>query len=174
MQPTRIVTLDPARPLHALTATARGMIDRTFVRAAQRAWTELMPAVAAAGLVDQVRSHLGLVPDDPRGSSDAGCRYLAGVLFGHDLATQQGTCLQPQVPLTGSLAWTPIAAGRYAVFMHVGPHDTLFRSWDAIANEWLPSSGLARRDAPSLELSLNLSEQVAPLQLRTEIWIPVS
>jgi predicted transcriptional regulator YdeE len=107
MQATRIVTLDPAQPLHALTATARGMIEHTFVRAAQRAWTSIAP-------------------------------------------------------------------GRYAVFTHIGPYDTLYRSWDAIVAGALQAGGMAQRHAPPLELSLELPGQVAPEALRTEIWIPVA
>lgn len=50
MQPARDVVLDPASPLEVLTTTARGMIEHNVIRAAQRAQTELMTAVAGAGL----------------------------------------------------------------------------------------------------------------------------
>ena len=175
MQPSRFVMLDPDRPLLALTATTRGMIDGTFIRAAQRARTELMTAVAAAGQHASVRSHVAFVPDTPVGMNDASCRYVAGVLFGHELASQQGEPGQPAVPLTGSLAWWPLAPGRYAVFTHLGPYDTLKLAWDAIYREWLPSSGEALRgDGAPMELSVNTPEQVSPEKLHTEIWIPLA
>lgn len=174
MQPTRFVQLDPANPLEALTATARGMIDGNFVRAAQRAHTELMTAVAEAGQLTAVRSRLGLFPDEPSGPDDARCRYLAGVLFGHDLARGEGACVRPSIPMRGSLSWMPLPPGRHVVFTHVGPYDTLHVTWQAIYRDWLPRSGEVPRQAPPMELSLDLPEDVAPEALRTEIWLPLS
>jgi len=174
MQPTRFVELDPARPLTALTATARGIIDGNFIRAAQRAHTELMTAVAEAGHLPAVRSRLGIFPDEPKAPDDARCRYLAGVLFGHDLASGQGACVRPSIPIRGSLAWMPIAPGRHAVFTHVGPYDTLHRSWQAIYQEWLPRSGETLRPAPPMELSLDSPDDVPLPELRTEIWLPLA
>lgn len=174
MHPDRIVELDQVPPLMALTATTRGMIEHTFVRAAQRAWLELMHAVAGAGRDHEVGSRIGLLPDRPRGANDASCRYLAGVLFGFDLARQRGVCRRPELPLTGTLAWWPIATGRYAVFTHVGPLDGLHRTWDAIERGWLPGSSYTLGQAAPMELSLDPPGQVAPEALRTEIWIPVA
>ena len=174
MQPARHVLLDPAQPLEALTATARGMIENNFIRAAQRAQTELMIAVAEAGQFPAVRSRVGLFPDVPKAANDAGCRYVAGVLFGHDLGALQGPCLRPAIPLTGSLAWMPIVPGRYAVFAHIGPYDTLHRIWQAVYRDWLPASGEVLRLAPPMELSINSPDDVPPEDLRTEIWIPLA
>ena len=174
MQPSRIVTLAADPPLHVLTATARGMIEGNFIRAAQRAFTELMSAVFAAGYHHAVRSRLGLLPDKPAGLNDARCRYVAGVIFGHDLSRQVGTPLRPELPLSGSLAWSPLAPGRYAVFTHLGPYDTLRATWMAIYGEWLPRSGERLRvEVPPFELSLRTPDQVPPQELLTEIWLPL-
>ena len=173
MKPTRSVMLDPARPLHALTATARGMVARSFAQAAQRAFGELMSAVGQAGLLPQVRSCIALSPDEPQGPTDPECRYVSGVIFGHDLHRNQGHCLQPDIALSGSLAWTPISPGRYVVFTHIGPYDTLHRSWDAVYHDWLPFSGERPRETPSLELCVNTPDTTPPEKLHTEIWIPV-
>jgi len=174
MQPARHVTLDPAAPLDVLTATARGMIEHNFIRSAQRAQTELMTAVAGAGLLSEVRTRIGLFPDVPKAPNDAQCRYLAGALFGHDLAAGRGSCTRPPIPLTGSLAWMTLAPGRHAVFTHVGPYDTLHRSWQAIYRDWLPASGEVLRLAPTMEVSINSPDDVLPEELRTEIWIPLA
>jgi len=173
MKPTRHVLIDPAHPLEALTATARGLIENNFIRAAQRAHTELMTAVADAGALDQVCSRIGLFPDPPLGPNDARCRYVAGVVFGHDLVTQQGRCVRPAVILAGSLAWMPIASGRHAVFTHIGPYDTLHAAWQAIYRDWLPTSGERLRRVPPMELSRNTPDDVPPAQLHTEIWLPL-
>lgn len=154
IEPTRFTELDPQRPLTALTATARGMVANTLTRAAQQAFGELMTAIGQAGQMHAIRSCIALAPDDAKGPDDPECRYIAGVLFGHRIDTAEGDCLQPDIPLGGSLAWTPLAPGRYAVFTHIGPYDTLHRSWNAIYRDWLPASGLALRDVPPLEVCI--------------------
>jgi len=73
----------------------------------------------------------------------------------------------------GTLAWQNIASGRYVVFTHIGPYDTLFQSWATIHLKWLPTSSECLRNAPSLELMLNNPQTTPPELLRTEIWIPV-
>ena len=178
MQPTRFHTVPAASPdtpsVVALTATARGMVEHTMTRAAQQAFGELMAAVGSAGLMSAIRSCIALMPDDPQGPDDAHCRYVAGVVFGHDLTDGTGACAQPDIPLAGSLAWWTIAPGRHAVFTHRGPYDTLHRSWDAIYRDWLPSAGVTLRDAPPLELVLNGPACTAPADLLTELWIPLA
>jgi len=173
MTPTRFTTL-PAQPaLLALTATARGMVGRTMERAARQAFDELMAAVGRAGQMAAVRSAIAVVPDDAAGPDDPNCRYVAGVLFGHELASQQGQCVQPDIALSGSLAWQPLSGGRYAVFSHIGPYGKLHRSWSAIYADWLPASGEQLRDTPPLELMRNDPNQTPAEKLHTEIWIPV-
>jgi len=165
--------LGSEEPLVALTATARGMIENTFIRAAQRAHTELMTALGEAGLIDEVRSRLGLYPDVPRGANDARCRYVAGVLLGHSLARGEGRCLQPALPLSGTLAWEPISPGRWAVFVHAGPVHTLHRTWRSLYAEWLPGSGERLRAAPPMELSGAPAASASDDAL-TEIWLPLA
>jgi AraC family transcriptional regulator len=173
IKPTRSVTLEAMRTLWVLTATARGMVGGNFMQAAHQAYGELMDAVGRAGLLSQVRSRVALSPDEPQGPNDPDCRYVAGVLFGHDLLRDQGPCLQPDLPLSGSLAWAQISPGRYVVFTHIGPYDSLHRSWNAIYRDWLPFSGEHPRESPSLELCVNTPETAPPDKLHTEIWVPV-
>jgi len=171
MQPVRFAHLPPG--IQALTATARGMVGRSLSGAAQQAFGELMDAAGRAGLLPRVRSCIALVPDDPEGPDDPQCRYVAGLVFGHNLATLQGACEQPALPLRGSLAWWPLAPGRYAVFSHIGPYTTLHQAWDAIYRDWLPASGEKLRDVPPMELCLNSPADTPPEKLHTEIWLPL-
>lgn len=175
MSAPRLVEQPAAPVVPVLTATVRGMIEGTFIRAAQRAFTELMNAAADAGCLHAVRSRLALLPDAPAGPNDPMCRYVAGLVFGHALASGEGQPLQPAVALSGSLAWATLAPGRYAVFTHRGPYDTLGACWRAAYAQGLPAAGLRPRgDAPPLELSITTPEQVAPAELHTELWIPVA
>lgn len=172
MQPDRIATLPEG--LIALTATARGMVGHNLSRAAQQAFAELFTAIGQADLMDQVCSCIALCPDDPKGPDDPNCRYVGGVVFGLHLATMQGQCAQPALPLDGSLAWWPLVAGRHAVFSHIGPYTTLHETWRRIYRDWLPDSGETLRDTPPLELVMNSPANTPPEQLHTEIWIPVA
>jgi AraC family transcriptional regulator len=172
MTPTRYA--DVPAGLVALTATARGMVQGTMTRAARQAFGELGQAVGAAGLMPQVASWMCLVPDDAQGPDDPDCRYVAALVFGHQLHTGQGRCVQPELPLSGSLAWQPIAPGRCAVFTHIGPYADLHRVWAAIYRDWLPASGEQLRDAPPMELCLNSPQLTPPELLHTEIWVPLA
>jgi AraC family transcriptional regulator len=171
MQPSRFADLPPG--LQALTTTGRGMVDRTMMRAARQAFGELAPAVTAAGAMDRARSCLAIMPDDAQGPDDPHCRYIAGLVFGYRMADGSGRCELPAVPLSGTLAWWPLAAGRYAVFTHAGPYDGLHACWRAIYRDWLPSSGQQLRDNPPMELMLNDPQDTPPAKLLTEIWIPL-
>jgi len=124
-------------------------------------------------VLTQVGSFMSLVPDNAQAPDDPDCRYVAAALFGYSLANLSGECHKPDLRLSGTLAWQAIASGRYAVFTHVGPYDTLFQSWATIRNSWLPTSGERERQVPSLELMLNDPQTTPPELLRTEIWIPL-
>jgi AraC family transcriptional regulator len=171
MQVTRITTLPEG--IQALTATARGMVDHNMTRAAQAAFGELMAAVLPTGLIGQVASYMCIVPDDAQGPDDPHCRYVAGLVFGHNLATGQGACQTPDLRLSGSLAWQRLQPGRCAVFTHIGPYTQLHQVWGAIYRDWLPASGEQLRDAPPMELCLNDPQTTPPEALHTEIWLPL-
>lgn len=171
LQPTRFADLPEG--LVALTATARGMVARQMTVAARQAFGELEAALGRAGLFPEVASWLSLMPDEPQGPDDPDCRYVAAVLFGHEMASGQGRGWQPALDLSGSLAWRPLAAGRYAVFSHIGPYSTLHQTWAAIGREWLPVSGEVLRDVPPMELVMNNPQTTPPEQLHTEIWMPI-
>lgn len=174
MQPDRYVNLPPEPVLRVLTATARGMVGGSLERAAQQASAELRAAVDRAGHLAAVRSSLSLVPDIPRGRDDPDCRLRAGFLFGHDLSTLQGEPQQPEVALSGSLAWVDLEPGLWVVFSHHGSYSTLGETWRAIYGRWLPASGVRLRAAPPMELFVTLPDSVAPSRLYTEIWLPLA
>jgi AraC family transcriptional regulator len=173
MQVTRLTHLPEG--IVALTATARGMVDNTMMRAAQQAYGEVLEEVDRAGLREHIKTYLSLALDDPQGPDDPHCRFVAGLVFGYSLATCSGDIEQPAgISLSGSLAWQPIAGGRYAVFTHVGPYTTLHLTWKAIYRDWLPASGERLRDEPPIALNLSRAAPVPPNPLRTEIWLPLA
>ncbi|MDM4768056.1 AraC family transcriptional regulator [Pelomonas sp. SE-A7] len=169
--PTRQAQLPEG--LTALTATGRGMVANTMVRAAQQAYAELQACIGPLGLQARVGSWMCLVPDDPKGPDDPHCRYVAGLIFGYSMAEGSGRCERPELPLSGTLQWQEVAAGRYAVFTHIGPYSNLHRTWAAIYRDWLPASGEKLRELPPLELMLNSPQNTPPEKLHTEIWMPL-
>jgi len=162
----------PAVPM--LTATAHGMNDSTMTRAARQAFGELMAAVSTVPRPPQpVYTCLALCPDEPDGPNDPKPRYVAALVFGQDITTGEGQARQPDLPLNGTLAWDTLSPGRYAVFRHRGPYDTLYRTWETLYRDWLPATGHALRDVPPFEVTINDPTTTAPADLLTDIYLPV-
>jgi AraC family transcriptional regulator len=68
---------------------------------------------------------------------------------------------------------TVIAGGEYAVLTHRGPYQQLAETYDWLYGIWLPQSGREAADAPSFELYLNSPQEVRPIDLLTEIHLPL-
>jgi AraC family transcriptional regulator len=159
--------------LHVLAATGRGMDDGDMGRAAQQGFGELMPALEKAGLMSRFKSCLALFPDEHQGKNDQQARMLCGAVFDYSLEERQGKSMQPDIALTGTLAWLYQPAGRYAVFTHMGPYTELHLTWTAIYRDWLPATGYALRDVPPFEHYVNDLCTTPPEQLRTDIYVPL-
>ena len=148
-----------------LCATERGMVGGHMGRAADRAFARLENGAAAVGLMPHVRGALGISPDVPKGLNDPAMRFLAAYVVDADA---------PQVQAPAGLAWDTIPAGRWAVFRHVGPFDTLPALWRAIHAEWLPNAGVTRRPGAPFERYENAHLGVQQAQLLTLVHIPVA
>jgi AraC family transcriptional regulator len=149
-----------------LCATERGMIDNHMSVAADQAFARLRAGAAALGVMDQVRGALGITPDMPKGPNDPDVRFVAAfVLAG---AAPAGAA---QLGLSVDV----VAAGRWAVFRHVGAYNTLWTTWQSIYREWLPASGQAlRQPAAPYERYETMPGEVPPEQHITDIHIPVA
>jgi len=159
--------------LSVLTATGRGMEGYSLFRAAEQAFAELVPVIDGAGLKERARSWIGIVPDEPQAPDDPNARMLMGAVFDHSLAQRDGVSTRPPCPVTGTLAWQVLPAGRYAIFTHLGSYRRLHLTWTAIYRDWLPATGYALRDAPPFEHYLTDARTTAPEKLRADIYIPL-
>jgi len=74
---------------------------------------------------------------------------------------------------TDGLTYQTLPGGRWAVFRHVVPYDTLWQTWQATYRDWLPTSGEELRDAQPFEDYVDDPSQIAPEVLRTDIFIPI-
>ncbi|HEY8920181.1 MAG TPA: AraC family transcriptional regulator [Chitinophaga sp.] len=66
-----------------------------------------------------------------------------------------------------------INAGKWAVFLHKGPYDTLWQTWSQAYRTWLPYSNMQLRDVPPFEVYLNSRKNTPPAELLTEIHLPI-
>lgn len=149
---------------NVLCATERGMVDGHMTPAAQKAFGRLQAGAQALGLMDRIRGALGITPDVPKGPTDPDMRFIAAFVIegaAPDMATQP------------NLSWETIPAGRWAVFRHIGPYETLSTTWQAIYGQWLPASGQQLRPAAPFERYENEPGDVPPEQLITDIHVPI-
>lgn len=66
-----------------------------------------------------------------------------------------------------------IAAGKWAVFLHKGPYNTLWQTWNWIFRYWFWKSGMAYRNSISHEVYLNYKQVSSQKDYLTEIYIPI-
>jgi AraC family transcriptional regulator len=104
---------------------------------------------------------IAIYHDDPESTPVDELRSDAGLVVPADLA------------LPASLVERTIPAGRYARAEHAGPYDRLGDTWARFMGEWLPASGCRVRDGLSYEHYRNTPAQVAPADLRTDLYLPI-
>ena len=157
-----------------LCATERGMVDHSMSAAADKAFARLKAGAAALGAMPQVRAALGICPDIPKGPTDPDVRFVAAFVI-------EGALPDGGLPDVGlrdgaashGLTNESIAAGRWAVFRHVGAYETLWKTWQAIYGQWLPASGQALRQAAPYERYETAPGEVPPEQHITDIHVPI-
>jgi len=109
----------------------------------------------------QMKHCVAIYPDEVEVGKAA--RFDAGAIFAEGAEPAAGD----------GLAYQTLPGGRWAVFRHVGPYDTLWQTWQATYRDWLPTSGHELRDAIPFEDYIDDPSQVAPEQLRTDIYLPI-
>ncbi|MET0552198.1 MAG: AraC family transcriptional regulator [Vicinamibacteria bacterium] len=123
---------------------------------------ERLNALATArGWVGPATRFFGIYYQDPAGTAEA------------DLRSDACLTAPPGFAGEGGLRPLTLAGGRHAVLLHVGPYAELHRAYTWLYREWLPRSGEVPADRPCVEEYLNNPRQVPPLELRTEIWLPL-
>jgi AraC family transcriptional regulator len=140
-----------------------GMIDQSFYQAAGEAFTILMTYLRDHDLMDAWTVCVGITPDDHTVVPHDQCRFDAGVIL------KEGVDIQP----TGEVGVQVLPGGRWAVFQHRGPYETLWQTWNIVDRDWFPRSGEVPRDVPPVEIYLDDSSKTQPEALRTEILIPI-
>ncbi|WP_230469873.1 AraC family transcriptional regulator [Lujinxingia vulgaris] len=70
----------------------------------------------------------------------------------------------------GELVASELPGGTFAVVVHRGPYETLFKTYLRLIGQWLPNSGYEASAEPLLERYLNHPAHTPPEDLLTEVW----
>jgi AraC family transcriptional regulator len=111
-----------------------------------------------------------------KGPPPAGSQMIA--LYHDDPATtppdqlrsDAAISLAPGTPNPDGLIEQRVSAGRYAFTLHKGSYEGLPAAWNALKNEWLPTSG-HRMGHPGYEIYLNNPMTSEKAELLTEIYM---
>lgn len=126
-----------------------------------KAFGTLFNTLGQQGLIDTIIGSYGLFFDDPDSVAEDDLRAAAVALFA-----------EPQESV-GPLEPSTIGGGQYATLRHTGPYANMRAAYDWMFAVWLPESGLEPRDAPILEAYLNDPVETKPVDLLSEILLPV-
>lgn len=81
--------------------------------------------------------------------------------------------LSKHAPIEGNVSIQTLRGGKYAVFAHKGPYETIGSLFFAIESQWVPENKYIRRDLPAFIVHLKDVETTAPEDLLSEIYIPI-
>ncbi len=133
-----------------------------YGKAAEAAWGVLMPFAYGNRLMGKETEMIGIPRDNPGITEEDKLRYDACITFSGDARP------------TGEVAIQKIAGGKYAVFLHEGPHDTINESYQKAFAGWVLAGDVKLRDEPPFEVYLNRDpRRTKPENLRTEIFVPI-
>jgi AraC family transcriptional regulator len=132
-----------------------------YQTSAREAWEAVCNHAFPKGWVEPDAEFIGVSYDDPAITAEEKLRYDACITITKDI--------QPE----GELGVLTVAGGNYAVFLHKGPYESLYQTYQSAYGGWLPTSGKKLRDAPCFEKYLNDCSKTAPADLLTEIYIPI-
>ncbi|MEY9781095.1 AraC family transcriptional regulator [Sinorhizobium fredii] len=150
------VTLRTIDPL-----TLLGVAHSGSYMAIGQAFETLYGTLFARGLFRPDMEMIGIYLDDPELVDTDKLRSFACVTTKEDgLAEAQ---LTPQ----------SIDGGQYAVLRHKGPYADMPKAYQWFYGTWLSNSGREIRDSVMFEKYLNNPREVAPIELLTEIYLPL-
>jgi len=124
-------------------------------------WGRRMSWAGMRGLLGPRMRMIAIVHDDPDITPADKIRYDAAVVLNH--------AVEPE----GEFGVTEIPGGKFAIFEHRGPYETLGKTYQRFCGGWLPKSGHELRDAEAFEEYLNSPMNTRPENLVTRIHMPL-
>jgi AraC family transcriptional regulator len=136
-----------------------------YSNASQQAWDVLLAWLDRQNLKSHLSCGFGLAYDNPRRTTDDGCRYDACVELPDHYAEL----------MSDGLAFQMLPGGAFARARHVGPHDTVKDSVTRIRDTWLPDQPhlVVDRTRPFLFCYLDDPRSCAHDDLRSDVCLPV-
>jgi AraC family transcriptional regulator len=108
---------------------------------------------------------VGIYYDDPNSVEESKLRSKAAVQLVHDRDVQ----------VVAPVEKFQLRGGEHAMVLHSGPYQGLQQAWMWLYNDGLKQLGRsADFSVPSFEVYLNTPDEVAPEDLKTELYIPLA
>ncbi len=154
IEPLRFVN---RRPMRVVFVRRQG----PYAESAPEAWQVLMSTLAWRVWLHFPAEMIGICHDDPEITAAENRRYDA--------------CLRFRLPAAprGEVEERWLPGGRYAVFLHRGPHADLPQTYDQIYGAWLPAGNERLGESPAFEVYLDQPGRVPAEKLRTWIHVPL-
>jgi AraC family transcriptional regulator len=148
--------------LPILYVTRKGRVNENYNKAADDAFNVLNAYLISNNINTSNLLRLGILRDI-EGIDSGESRYEACFSLKSE----------PKFSPSTEVAEKIINAGKWAVFRHQGAYNTLWQTWNWIYRYWFPSANIEFRDADPFELYLNSPRQAKPIDLITDIHIPI-
>lgn len=124
-----------------------------------RSFDLLFGTLGARDLIRPGLRLIGVYHDDPTVVAEAELRAAAGVVA--------------EGPAEAPLETLRVAGGPYAVLRHQGPYADMKAAYDWLYGAWLVGSGREAADLPVVEEYLNSPQDTAPMDLLSDIFLPL-
>ena len=126
-----------------------------------RAFEQLFNWAATQDILQADTNYYGIYFNDPAAVAEDQLKSMAA--FSTDLPHINHPNIENYV----------IKGGKYGVLCHTGPYSELENSYRWLYGIWLPENGHEIADLPCYEQYLNNPREVAPSELKTNIYIPL-
>lgn len=139
-----------------------GLLHENLGKAAYEAFDQWLSIIKALNLESVISKRLGVI----RGIDSVYPGYYvydAGIVF------------KQKVQLEGlkDVQCAKVTKGKWAVFLHKGPYNTLWQTWNWIYNYWRRASGYRIRREDPYEVYLNNQRNTPQNDLLTDVYIPI-
>jgi len=146
--------------------TEYGIKDGSFREAAENGFRVLQNFCESNKVLGKHIQVVGVSPDDPVKVETSKCRYICCMRFDSDDMKRLEETEKVKIHTTEK--------GKYAVFIHQGPHENIQKAYQWIVENYMPTAAYAyRRGSAPYECYLNDPDHTKVEDLVTEIYIPV-
>jgi AraC family transcriptional regulator len=141
----------------------KGSVEENFNAAAKDGFATLMGYIGKHGLFGDLGPCLAITPDDPEQIEPAERRIQVAFIVNSQRA----------LPVEAGVEESVIPAARTAVIEYRGPYEQLWKAWEEVYRDWLPTSGEQPSDFPPYEVYVSDPAVTPQAELITHICVPV-